>query len=236
MFVLCGLVVAFVLVQAVWFMRKAWRRGIELDMAPETMKTVMKSSFIFSIVPSLPILVFLLILMSALGRYFPWLRLSVVGSGMYENMAADLTAKSYELSGIADPGFNADIFVSAMWVMTIGIMWGLLCLVFGAKQIQKLISVVRSGSGGSAHAVTAIMFVTLLAVAAGPHLAAPFKAIAGREADLTPLAAMIVSGLCITFFDMMAKKSKSRAWIEFSFPVSLLAGMAAAALYSRVFA
>jgi hypothetical protein len=57
-----------------------------------------------------------------LGKYFPWLRLSVVGSAAYENMAADMVAKASGLAGIADPGFDLPIFTMAMWVMSIGII------------------------------------------------------------------------------------------------------------------
>ncbi len=43
-FLLCGLVIAFVLFQAVVFMKKAWARGVELNLSPVTMKKVMINS------------------------------------------------------------------------------------------------------------------------------------------------------------------------------------------------
>ncbi|MDR0925342.1 MAG: DUF5058 family protein, partial [Hungatella sp.] len=78
-FLLCAIVIAYVLAQAVIFMHKAWARGLELGMEKKSMKKVMINSCVVSILPSLPILIILLLLMPSLGRYFPWLRLSVIG-------------------------------------------------------------------------------------------------------------------------------------------------------------
>ena len=59
-----------------------------------------RSSAIFSIIPSLPIIVSYLLLVPALGRYFPWLRLSVVGSAVYETMVANMAAEAFGLESI----------------------------------------------------------------------------------------------------------------------------------------
>lgn len=234
LFLLCGIVVAFVLYQAFAFIRRAWRRGLELKMQPETMKRVMKSSVIFSIIPSLPILIILLVLMPNLGRYFPWLRLSVVGSGVYENMAADITAKAHGLTGIADPGFDTVTFVSAMWVMTIGIIWGPLYCAFGAKHIQKGMNFLKSKENINFNAIFGAMFLALLFVLSGTYLAGPFKLGETGLTGLVPLLVMITSGLCIWFFDLLAKKYKSRVWTEFSFPLSLVIGMLSATVYNAI--
>ena len=82
MAVLCGLTILIVLLQPVIFMAAAFKRGKELNMTKEEMKEAARSSAIFSIIPSLPLIVSYLLLVPALGRYFPWLRLSVVGSAV----------------------------------------------------------------------------------------------------------------------------------------------------------
>lgn len=234
LFLLCAIVVGFVLFQALAFIRKGWRRGNDLGMQPETLKRVMKSSALFSIIPSLPILIILLVLMPNLGRFFPWLRLSVVGSGMYENMAADITAKAHGLTGIADPGFDAETFISAMWVMTIGIIWGPLYCAFGAKHIQKGMNFLKSKKNVNFNAIFGAMFLALLFVLSGLYLAGPFKIGETGATGLVPILVMITSGVCIWLFDVMAKKYKSRIWTEFSFPLSLIIGMVSAMLYHAV--
>ena len=64
-----------VLVQAVVFFRVAWKRALELGLTRQELMKVVKSSAVFSIVPSLPIIISYMILLPALGKFFPWLRL-----------------------------------------------------------------------------------------------------------------------------------------------------------------
>lgn len=237
-FLLCGIVILFVLVQAVVFMRKAWKRGQELNMSLEVMKKVIKNSLIFSIIPSLPILVVLLILMPTLGKYFPWLRLSVVGSGVYENMAADVTAKAFGLTGITDTNFSLEMFVSAMWVMTIGIIWGPLYTALGSKYIQKGMQVVKGKHEKSFQAIFASMFIAMLAVFSAPYLSTPFKVATGENTSgivgIVPLLVFIVSAACIWLIDVLGRKMKSKVLTEFGFSISLVVGMVSAILFQIV--
>jgi hypothetical protein len=69
--------VVFVLVQAVLFIRIGIR-GMEKG----TARKVIVNSAVFSIVPSLPIVITLAALILVLGTYIPWLRLSVIGSAI----------------------------------------------------------------------------------------------------------------------------------------------------------
>ena len=49
-----------------------------------------------------------LLLVPSLGRYFPWLRLSVVGSAAYETMVANMAAEALGLESITVPDIPAD--------------------------------------------------------------------------------------------------------------------------------
>ena len=73
MAILCGITILIVLLQPVIFMIVAFKRGKELNMTDQEMKEAARSSAIFSIIPSLPIIVSYLLLVPSLGRYFPWL-------------------------------------------------------------------------------------------------------------------------------------------------------------------
>ena len=100
MAILCGITILIVLLQPVIFMIVAFKRGKELNMTDQEMKEAARSSAIFSIIPSLPIIVSYLLLVPSLGRYFPWLRLSVVGSAAYETMVANMAAEALGLESI----------------------------------------------------------------------------------------------------------------------------------------
>ncbi len=93
-----------------------------IEKAKEELKKVVVSSSIFSIVPSLPIFISYMLLVPALGKYFPWLRLSVIGSASYETMSADMAAKAYGYSGISSANFTSDVFAAITWTVTFGIL------------------------------------------------------------------------------------------------------------------
>ena len=90
----CGLAILVVLVQAAIFFRTAWKRALELGFEKKDLMKVVKSSALFSVVPSLPIIISYMILMPVLGKFFAWLRLSVIGSASYETLAANMAVTS----------------------------------------------------------------------------------------------------------------------------------------------
>ncbi len=234
LFMLCGMVILFVCVQAVLFIQKAYKRGIELSMSKEDLKRVMKSSAIFSIVPSLPILLVLMVLMPNLGMYFPWLRLSVIGSGAYENMAANVTAQAFGLKSVSDAGFTPEILVAVMWVMTIGIIWGPLYTVFGTKSIQKGVNVLKGKQEKRFNAIFASMFIAMVCVFSGTTFASIFKIEKTGMKGIIPLLVFIASALGIYGLDVLGKKTKSNLIKEASFPLSMIIGMAAAIIFNMI--
>ena len=62
MFFLCLGVIIIVLCQAMLFVRIAWKRGAEIGIQQSVMKKAMTHSAIFSIIPSLPIIIMLMVL------------------------------------------------------------------------------------------------------------------------------------------------------------------------------
>lgn len=233
-FAVCGAVICFVLFQAILFIRKAWNRGKELNMSSADMKRVMVSSCVFSIVPSLPILLVLLVLMPSLGMYFPWLRLSVVGSGAYENMAANVSAQSFGLKSISDPGYTKEMLVGTMWVMTIGIIWGPLYTVIGSKYIQKGIKILKGKQGNRINAIFAAMFIAMVCVFSGTYFATPFKLGKTGVVGLVPLLVFIVSAIVMYLLDKLGKKTGSKLVSESSFPLSMIFGMFSAIIFNLI--
>ena len=79
MYGLALFVVAFVIVQSVFFMAKANKRAKEIGMDKAVVKQTILSSVLFTIAPAISILETVLALASALGIVLPWIRLSVIG-------------------------------------------------------------------------------------------------------------------------------------------------------------
>ena len=112
MLVLCGIAMLIVIVQPLIFLRMSWKHGKELGINTRDMKGCVKSSAMFSVVPTLPILINYLILLPAFGKYFAWLRLSVMGNAAYETAVADMAA-----TGLGCDGYGA---ASAVGISLVG--------------------------------------------------------------------------------------------------------------------
>jgi len=126
----------FIIGIAFLFFQKSWKRAVELGFSKDILKKVIKSSIIFTIVPSLAIVIALFSLASVLGIPWSWFRLSVVGSLGYELMAAEMsvTAVGYEsLSQFIASG-EVSAISTIMFVMSFSIMAGIIFnMIFGKK-------------------------------------------------------------------------------------------------------
>lgn len=226
MFALCALTIGFVLLQALLFLQLAWRRGAEIGLEKTVMKKAMVNSALFSVVPSLPIIIMLMVLSVPLGRYFPWLRLSVVGSATYESMAADATAKAAGLAGITDPGFNLTIFTTALWVMTMGIIWGIVFNIFFMRSLDKFSKKAKASNNRFVPIFSAALFMGMISLMTAPYVV--------NTRNVTGIIAIITSGITVLLCGQAAKATKIMAISEFSLPISMIFGMVAAIFYTHV--
>lgn len=176
--VIAGLL--FVLAISIAFLIKASRRSVELGLDKEKISGVMKSSIIFSIVPSLAIVIALFSLIPVFGVPWSWFRLSVVGSLTYELMAGELAVSSagFESLSAFTSSTNIEMVTTVMMVMSISIISGnLFNLIFG-KKLQSSMLDYRSGndewgtlSMSYFTLAIAIIFLPLQAMASPVHLA-----------------------------------------------------------------
>ena len=82
------------------YLKKSYTRCLELGISKEDVKKVIKSSVVFSIVPSLSIVVGLFALISVLGVVWSWWRLSVIGSLTLGLFASSNAGKKVVKNGI----------------------------------------------------------------------------------------------------------------------------------------
>ena len=83
---------AYITAFAVVYLLKARKRALELGITAQEITDVIKSSLIFSIVPSLSIVIGLVALAASLGTIWAWWRLSVIGSLSFESQIASSLA------------------------------------------------------------------------------------------------------------------------------------------------
>lgn len=226
--VLCTIVIVFVFIQAIVFIRKAWNRGIEIGLDKTKMKKVLTNSAVFSIMPSLPILTFLLMLMPYLGRFFPWLRLSVIGSGSYENLVANMTAQIFGLDSVSDPGMNLTIFLAILWSMTLGILLEPILTLFGSKFIQKGLGMMKGKNQQLMNVVMTCLMVSLFLILGAPYITSFRNIPAVGATAVIPLVVLITSALATLLLNKLAAATGKSIFREFSFPLSLVFGMVTA--------
>ena len=97
------------------FFRKSYKRCREFGMSKEALARIIRSSLLFSVVPSISIVIGLFTLSAVFDIPWPWWRLSVIGSVGYELMAGQTAADA--LGG----GSSASVFVAVMFAMTLGV-------------------------------------------------------------------------------------------------------------------
>ncbi|MEM5769955.1 MAG: DUF5058 family protein [Bacillota bacterium] len=219
----CGLAIVVVLIQATIFFITAYKRALELDFSKDEIKKVIKSSAIFSIIPSLPILISYVILLPALGKFFPWLRLSVIGSATYETMAANMAVTSFGYESLGSADFSPEIFGSLLWVVTLGVFLSSMSAMLLKKFDSKMQSITTSGNtfGG---AIPNIMFLGMMATLSAPYLT--------NITNIPSVSTIIVSAAVMIGLNAIGKKNKTVN--EFAFALSMIAGMAAACVVAAL--
>ena len=224
MAVLCGITILIVLLQPILFLAAAVKRGKELNMTKEEMKNAAVSSAVFSIIPSLPIIISYLILVPSLGRYFPWLRLSVVGSASYETMVANMAAEAFGLESITVENIPLDVFVSIVFVVTIGILGGNIFNVFFLKTYDKKVEKIKGENAALVPMITTAMFLGLYGTMAAPHLT--------NFSSIPAHSAILVAGIAALLLGKLSTKVKRLK--EFSFALSMVIGMLASCVVNAM--
>ena len=134
MYLLGIIVTIFVIAGCLFFIIKALKESKKLNMDKNIIKKTVMSSIIFTILPSISILVGIFALAGQLGIPLPWIRLSVIGALHYEGIAADTALGFLKEAGISDPAVQ---MVTVASVMTIGILTGPIFCLFGFKAYDK---------------------------------------------------------------------------------------------------
>lgn len=220
-YILASIVILFVLLQSVIFLRLSIRRAKDLKMDKKLIRDTIKSSAVFAIVPSLPIIISLISISPKLGLPFSWLRLSIIGSAAYEIIASDIGAKSMGVtsgSGV----YTSHVFANSMWVMSIGIIWGLVLCIFFLKRYQNKMQSLKEKDSSWASIMISALFFGMLSVFIGPPVAA-----GGLS-----LYVLLSSGIIMVILNYICKRFKVNWLVNFNLTLSMVGGMAMAVLLS----
>lgn len=217
LFLLGGVVALFVTAQSLAFLVKAWKQGRRIGLTPRQMSKTVWSAAIFSVVPSLAILLGLLTLAGSLGLAWPWTKLNVVGSITYDLTVAETTAQGFGMSTKA-PILDKTVFTAIVWAMSFGSVFGMILVAFFVKKIQKGIDKAKQKDTKWIQLMVAALFMGLISAFFG-------SAVGGGPVSLASLA---TAALVMVVFSWLIQ-ARQQAWLEsYALPVSMVAGMAMA--------
>ena len=227
LFVLVGIVIAAVLGQSIFFLVRAYRRAKAIGMDMSAVKKTISSSAIFTIAPAVSILVGVIVLSKSLGIPAPWLRLSVIGSLSYETIAANTTLN--ELGQSAGTTITeASQYVTILWVMTLGILVGLIMVPLFTKKIQGGIINMEKRDKKWSEIFNNSMFMGMISAFLGYVFCDVGLVVKGDLSGLIPVCVMVTSAVVMAICGTIATKCKIRWLTDYALPMSLIAGMASA--------
>lgn len=256
MYLLGAILIVFVLASCVFFIIKAYKDAKELNMDKAMLRKVIINSAVFTILPSISILIGVIALAGQIGVPLPWIRLSVIGALHYEGAAVESVLGEYGVSAV----LNNEMFVTVAFVMTLGIIVGPVFCLFGFDIYdKKVLSKTRAEQEiieetpsekivveenkvdkkpkkdfGSMlfNAVFIAMVSVFLAddIAMLVHPEKPSDLGVYVPTSYVPTIVIAVTFLSMFIFDILEKKCKQKWLSSFSLGLSMLIGMAAAAV------
>ena len=241
MYLIVGVVVAFVALVCVVFMVRAYKAGIDIGMDKYKLKQTITSSATFAILPSVGILLGVIALAGSLGIPLPWLRLSVIGALHYETQVAEAAAEAVGLPGLSATYMTKEAFVTIALVMSVCIIWGMVFSIFftkkytGGSRKEKKDKKKSVFDGFGDKAMTA-MFVGLVSCYIGSYIGdfVSSNGLFSFKGDLIPILVAIVSAVVMAIF-IYLKEKKNQKWVDsFSIAGSMLIAMASALLFGMV--
>ncbi len=208
------------------YLKKAYTRCIELGISKEDLKKVIKSSLVFSIVPSLSIVVGLFALIAVMGVVWSWWRLSVIGSLSYETMISSSVASAIGYANSAEMLEMASgrDFGVVMILMSVGMLSGFLVLIPFGRKLSK--SVDKSDTGNTWKHVLSGTFMLCLFAVYIPVL------IFG---DTIQMLVMLTGLVIAVGLGVLAKKPGLRWLNEFIMAFSMIGGMVSSLLWVKLF-
>ena len=223
LFAVAGLVILFVVVQAVFFLVKSVRRAKAIGMEMKTVKKTMVSSAVFTVAPAVSILLGVITLSKSLGLPLPWMRLSVIGSLTYELTAAETAATAVGAS-ISAAVTNPATYTAIIWVMTLGILPGLIIIPLFMKKIQGSITKVKTKDNKWGEILISSLFLGMISAFLGVIFATVSEGLRGW----IPVFVMLCSAAIMSLIGLFVKKCKVHWMEDFALPISMLGAMALA--------
>ncbi|WP_227763903.1 DUF5058 family protein [Zhaonella formicivorans] len=214
MWMAAALAIILVLFQAVIFAKKSYETGKRIGLTEDQMKSAMKSSLITSIGPSFVILTGLLSLLVTVGGPMAWMRLSFIGSVMFELMAAGFGTEAAGVKMGIDQMTNV-AFANAVWTMILGSIGWIIFATLTADKMDKVQAKIAKGDQGLIKAISIAAMLGSFGSLVSGHLAAVNK----------NTVAALAGGAIMLVLSPLADKKKIKWLKEWALAIALFGGM-----------
>lgn len=219
MWIACGIPVVLVLVQALVFARNAWKAGNKIGLTEEQMKRAVRSSATTSIGPSIVILSGMLSLLITVGAPMAWMRLSLIGSVMFESIAAGFGTSSVGVQLGADPMTPLALDM-AVWTMILGSIGWIVFATISANRMDKVQHKISGGDPAKLMAISTAAIIGAFSSMSASHLI-----------KLNKYSLACVLGAVFMAVLLKLSESEKMKWLkEWNLTISILAAMVITAL------
>ena len=211
MWLACGTAVLLVVFQAVIFTKKAMDAAPKVGLTNDQVKRAMKSSALTSLGPSVVILSGMLSM--------AWMRLSFIGSVMFESIAAGIgTASAGVQLGVDE--MTAFAFTMAVWTMILGSIGWIIVSTLTADKMEKVQN--RMAGGNSA----------LVGVISGAAMVGAFGGMVSQKLVAVDKSALscVLGGVFMAILLYVSGKFKISWLKEWNLTIAILVAMIITAL------
>ncbi|NLL36205.1 MAG: DUF5058 family protein [Fretibacterium sp.] len=220
LWIAAGLAVGVVLVQAFLFARKSYSTGLEIGLTKTQMNDAIKSSFITAIGPSFVVLSALIALLVSVGGPMAWMRLSFIGSAMFEMMAVSFGTQAVGVTIGTDP-MTEVAFANAVWTMTLGSIGWIIFATLTADKMEK----VQQKFAGSDKGLLGIISASAILAAFGSNSASHLLALNKNTVSC------IAGGVIMLVLSPLADKRDIKWLKEWALFFALMGGMLVAVFW-----
>lgn len=231
-FVIVAVVIGIVVAQSVFFLVKAYKRGIELGIPKKTLNDTIRRSALFTIAPAIAIFMGLVSLVKMLGVALPWLRLSIIGAVTYELPAAESAAATMGIENISASAIGAKEFVTIAFVMTFGISLSLILAPILCKKITGGMLKVKDKDKKWMDLMMTSMFVGMLSAFLG-YIVCNLGLVKGDNGIefhyqleyWIPVFVMCISAAIMAIYGLLLKKLNWKWLNDYALPISMIGSM-----------
>ncbi len=230
-YLIMGIIFLYVLTQSFVALLKARKRALSLGFTKDQIHRTITSSMIFSLAPSIAILIGLVALSKVFGSMIAGMRLATLGAVTYELPAAINVINGVFGLNIGDP-LTAEVVITALWVMTLGCLPPLIIIPFFYKRLSGFMAKKREQDQSWNQVLMDALFLGMISAFVGYILAEKTPENADPYFSWLGVIVFASSAVIIMVLGYVMKKYKWDWLKNYALPVSMITAMALAILFS----